>query len=80
MLTGEPLNDRHLKDVTLCVNKKFCDEMDLIDNTFKTTPGKSSGLYTLPKEYFFPFNWTEKFTKNCITQNTRGIHWWKRGW
>jgi len=38
------------------------------------------GLTTLPKEYFYPFNWNESYTPDCITENTLGIHWWKKGW
>ncbi len=37
-------------------------------------------LITLPKDFFFPYNWNEKYNKNCITKNTRGIHWWKKNW
>lgn len=35
---------------------------------------------TLPKEYFYPFNWNEKYTEDCVKPNTYGIHWWKHGW
>lgn len=38
------------------------------------------GLITLPKRYFYPFNWNEIFRHDCITQDTLGIHWWKKGW
>ena len=37
-------------------------------------------LITLPKEYFFPYNWNETMRKDYITKNTRGIHWWKKDW
>lgn len=33
---------------------------------------------TLPKEYFFPFNWNEPY--GGITENTIGIHHWKKSW
>lgn len=40
----------------------------------------SGTLITLPKDFFFPYNWNEKFKPDCITKNTRGIHWWKKNW
>jgi mannosyltransferase OCH1-like enzyme len=33
---------------------------------------------TLPKEYFFPFNWNEPY--GGITEKTIGIHHWKKSW
>lgn len=33
---------------------------------------------TLPKEVFFPFNWNEPY--GGITENTIGIHHWKKSW
>lgn len=39
-----------------------------------------NGFVTLSKEYFYPFNWNEKYTEDCIKSNTYGIHWWKHGW
>lgn len=41
---------------------------------------ETDGLKTLPKEYFYPFNYNETYTPECITENTLGIHWWKKGW
>jgi mannosyltransferase OCH1-like enzyme len=38
------------------------------------------GFTTLPKEYFYPYNWNEQYSEKCITPNTRGIHWWKHSW
>ena len=35
---------------------------------------------TLPKEYFYPYNWNEEYRPSLLTQNTIGIHWWKHGW
>ncbi|MFQ6603584.1 glycosyltransferase family 32 protein [Flavobacterium sp. C3NV] len=34
----------------------------------------------LPTEYFYPFAWFEKFTSDCITENTICIHWWEDSW
>ena len=53
----------------------------------KGSPMDKSDLYeikqygsftTLPKEYFFPFNWNEQF--GGITDKTIGIHHWKKSW
>lgn len=38
------------------------------------------GLVTIPKVCFYPYNWNETFTTDCIKENTYGIHWWKMGW
>jgi len=32
------------------------------------------------REYFYPFNHDEEFTKDCITGNTYAIHWWGKSW
>ncbi|MFV0249098.1 MAG: glycosyltransferase family 32 protein [Tenacibaculum sp.] len=34
----------------------------------------------LPVEYFYPFSWDEKFTKDCIKKETICIHWWEDSW
>jgi len=33
-----------------------------------------------PHEYFYPFGFTEKFTTECLTENTHAIHWWDHSW
>lgn len=33
-----------------------------------------------PREYFYPYNHDEEFTKECITKNTYAIHWWGKSW
>lgn len=33
-----------------------------------------------PREYFYPFNHDEEFTKECIKKNTYAIHWWDKSW
>jgi len=38
------------------------------------------GFVTLPKRYFYPFNWNEEYKPGCITPDTLGVHWWKKGW
>jgi mannosyltransferase OCH1-like enzyme len=50
------------------------DQKDLIN------VNRYDGLITLPKRYFYPFNWNESFSPDCVTQDTLGIHWWKKGW
>jgi len=39
---------------------------------------KYDHFVTLPKDYFFPFNWNEEF--GGITDRTIGIHHWKKSW
>jgi mannosyltransferase OCH1-like enzyme len=38
------------------------------------------GFTTLPKQCFFPFNWNESYSDNCVKNDTYGIHWWAKGW
>lgn len=53
---------------------KVLEDLDMfITNNF-------DGLVTLPKTCFFPFNWNETYDNTCISDNTYGIHWWKKGW
>lgn len=33
-----------------------------------------------PSKYFYPFSFKEKFSDECISENTYGIHWWKDSW
>ena len=37
-------------------------------------------LKIYPKEYFYPYNHDENFTKECLTKNTYTIHWWGKSW
>lgn len=39
-----------------------------------------TGVTIYPKEFFYPFNWTEKFKPECIKNETLGIHWWGSTW
>lgn len=47
-------------------------------NTYKKQHLKK--VLLLPTEYFYPFTWFEKFTSECITENTICIHWWEDSW
>lgn len=38
------------------------------------------GLWLMPKRVFYPFNWNEEYREDCITDQTYGIHWWKKSW
>ena len=33
-----------------------------------------------PREYFYPYHFTEKYSDECIKANTYGIHWWNDSW
>jgi len=37
-------------------------------------------LTLYPKEYFYPYNWKEKFNINCIGENTIMVHRWEKKW
>lgn len=47
-------------------------------NTYKKQHLKN--ILLLPTDYFYPFSWSEKFTPDCITENTICIHWWEDSW
>lgn len=34
----------------------------------------------LSTEYFYPFSWDEKFSNECVKNNTIAIHWWEDSW
>jgi len=40
----------------------------------------SNGDIIFPPEYFYPFSYEEKFSPECITENTYCIHWWADSW
>jgi mannosyltransferase OCH1-like enzyme len=33
-----------------------------------------------PKQYFYPFNFREKFSPECVTPDTYAVHWWAKRW
>lgn len=37
-------------------------------------------LKIYPREYFYPYNHDEEFSKECLTENTYTIHWWGKSW
>lgn len=37
-------------------------------------------VLVVTSEYFYPFSWQEKFSPECVTQNTICIHWWEDSW
>ena len=41
---------------------------------------KKGEITIYPKEYFYPYGFKEKYTSECITENTYGIHWWNDSW
>jgi hypothetical protein len=63
-----------VSEVVASVKGKPLDDSDLFHMKHY------EGFVTLPKEYFYPYNWNEVFTDNCITENTIGIHRWHKSW
>ena len=53
-------------------------KMSKLDQRDLNTIRYYENFVTLPKEYFYPFNWNEEF--GGITDKTIGIHHWKKGW
>lgn len=63
-----------LKDYVESKKGSALDDSDLYEVK------KYGGLTTLPKEYFYPYNWNEQYSPYVITDKTMGIHWWKHSW
>jgi len=63
-----------LKDYVESKKGSALDDSDLYEVK------KYGGLTTLPKEYFYPYNWNEQYSPSVITDKTMGIHWWKHSW
>jgi mannosyltransferase OCH1-like enzyme len=38
------------------------------------------GVTLYPREYFYPFSWTERFTPDCIQDATYCVHYWEVSW
>ena len=45
-----------------------------------TQDEKINDIKIYPREYFFPYSWLEKFSENCITENTYAVHYWSSTW
>ena len=41
---------------------------------------KEGEITIYPKEYFYPYGFREKYSPDCIKENTYGIHWWNDSW
>lgn len=56
----------------------------ILGNTMKKVYGDNfygnNKIKIYPKEYFYPYNHDEEFTKECLTKNTHTIHWWEKSW
>lgn len=63
-----------LKDYVESKKGKPLDDSDLYQ--VKTY----DGFVTLPKDYFYPYNWNEQYRPELLTPNTIGVHWWKHSW
>jgi hypothetical protein len=37
-------------------------------------------IFVLPKTCFFPFSYGEKFSEDCLTEDTLAAHFWERSW
>ncbi|MFC1484953.1 glycosyltransferase [bacterium] len=41
---------------------------------------KKEGIKIYPREYFYPYHYTEEFYPECIKKNTYAVHWWAKNW
>lgn len=58
----------HILNDYLPINQKLCDSY------------YSQEIRLFPSYYFYPYHYTAKFSKECLTSNTYGIHWWSHSW
>ncbi len=63
---------KQIENIPVVVQKVY-DECQAKDNIKET-------VKIFPREYFYPFYYNEKFSKECITKNTYAIHWWDHSW
>lgn len=42
--------------------------------------GKFDDIAILPPEYFYPYHYTEKYTPECVKENTYTVHHWSMSW
>ncbi len=43
-------------------------------------PNLKNNMAIYPKEYFYPYHFTEEFSEKKITKDTYGVHWWSKNW
>ncbi len=43
-------------------------------------PDLEAEMTIYPKDFFYPYHYSEEFTEDRITENTYGIHWWGNSW
>jgi mannosyltransferase OCH1-like enzyme len=72
--------------------QKFVDEGEfyrspaIITAALKESGLRDYGLQEIdevtlyPLEYFYPYSWFEKFSPDCITENTYCVHHWAGSW
>ena len=57
---------------------------NLMRSTGVTTPTPIEqvvdGVTLFPPAYFYPYDWTETFTPDCVTGETHAIHHWAHTW
>lgn len=53
---------------------------EILNTEYKNQDLLKNKIKIYSKEYFYPFNHDEEFTKECITKNTYAIHWWGKSW
>lgn len=64
--------------VTRIITKYKGSQLDTADMLQVNVYG--DGFTTLPKSYFYPYNFCERYTPKCVQENTIGIHHWKSSW
>ena len=60
--------------ITRVINREY--DFQINEDITKITG--SMGIY--PPRYFYPYHFTEEFKRECIKDDTYGIHWWGKSW
>jgi mannosyltransferase OCH1-like enzyme len=47
---------------------------------YEGAPQRVGEVTLLPVDRFYPYHWTERFTPDCVTPDTFGIHHWEGSW
>lgn len=71
------------KFIKQCLDEEFdydTKEIVLDTSVRLVTKYKKMIPNLLAPDYFYPYHYTAKFTPECITENTRTIHYWSKLW
>ena len=60
--------------ITRVINREY--DFQINEDITKIT----GSMVIYPPRYFYPYHFTEEFKRECIKDDTYGIHWWGKSW